>query len=571
VSLVSYGYFDSIEEDAYNSSLNYVVTSKMAKLFELIGDAVAGVERTFDRLEQDVARTDDVRLMRAMYYVTQRSRGGERSAGVDAKARATLGALAADPTRYHGRKALAALASMAYQDRDFPRAASLFDQYVAAHPQSPWSWAAALHAAHALEAQGKPDEALSRYEQVVSVFGTREPIAVVQASVSAARALKTIGRMDDALSNYRRALASWSRDVGDYVPLATRPAPARTSGPSPDRSRLGRAELTERVTALTELLARPGGAMLARARAQLLRGEFAAAREIIGDLLRTHRDPAVVADARRLLHRTTLEEAIDMASIAKPDRDDAGAAKLLDALLASDDVDSWTALAGLARSALLVRQGRAADARPIVQRAFEQLLAHQQPMRSQPPATPLEADLAAIRQLVFRPRGDMPEIARGWNAFRFPAVLPQFLVVRADVAVKTRGGMSRHTLHQPLPGLERTVFLASEELETMARMLPVIGGTARREPSQIMETPNQPIGTAADIARLWNEFFPMRAGHWGGWEFETYPVITQIEFPDDTRTKANAAITIGYSGATLVLEKVDGRWRVVRPTNQWIT
>ena len=52
---------------------------------------------------------------------------------------------------------------------------------------------------------------------------------------------------------------------------------------------------------------------------------------------------------------------------------------------------------------------------------------------------------------------------------------------------------------------------------------------------------------------------------------ETYPVVTQIEFVNAERTKANASVTIGYSGATVVLEKVDGTWRAVRLANQWIT
>lgn len=43
----------------------------------------------------------------------------------------------------------------------------------------------------------------------------------------------------------------------------------------------------------------------------------------------------------------------------------------------------------------------------------------------------------------------------------------------------------------------------------------------------------------------------------------TYPAITLIEFVNAVRTKANAHVTIGYSGATVMLEKIDGKWRVV--------
>ena len=82
---------------------------------------------------------------------------------------------------------------------------------------------------------------------------------------------------------------------------------------------------------------------------------------------------------------------------------------------------------------------------------------------------------------------------------------------------------------------------------------------------------DQPVGDSMQILSLFGRFFEARPGHWGGWELETYPQVTQIEFVNAERTKANAHVTIGYSGATVVLEKVDGKWRAVRLTNQWIT
>jgi len=46
--------------------------------------------------------------------------------------------------------------------------------------------------------------------------------------------------------------------------------------------------------------------------------------------------------------------------------------------------------------------------------------------------------------------------------------------------------------------------------------------------------------------------------------------VTQIEFVNAERTWANAIVTIGYSGATVVLEKIDGQWRALRLVNQWV-
>jgi hypothetical protein len=48
-------------------------------------------------------------------------------------------------------------------------------------------------------------------------------------------------------------------------------------------------------------------------------------------------------------------------------------------------------------------------------------------------------------------------------------------------------------------------------------------------------------------------------------------VITEIEFTNAERTRAGAKVTIGYSGATVELEKQEVRWVATRLTNQWIT
>jgi hypothetical protein len=158
------------------------------------------------------------------------------------------------------------------------------------------------------------------------------------------------------------------------------------------------------------------------------------------------------------------------------------------------------------------------------------------------------------------------------ECLQVPPALPRFVVVRADIRVKTSDGqVARHTVYQRFPDLDHVLLLKSDELSLLARLLPTIGGTKHRAWTQVMETPNQPVGDSMKILALFGQFFEARPGHWGGWELETYPQVTQIEFVDAERTKANANVTIGYSGATVVLEKVDGKWRAVRLTNEWIT
>ena len=48
-------------------------------------------------------------------------------------------------------------------------------------------------------------------------------------------------------------------------------------------------------------------------------------------------------------------------------------------------------------------------------------------------------------------------------------------------------------------------------------------------------------------------------------------MITEIVFTNDARTAAVARIVVGYSGCSVVLEKVDGTWAAVKLTNRWMT
>jgi hypothetical protein len=97
------------------------------------------------------------------------------------------------------------------------------------------------------------------------------------------------------------------------------------------------------------------------------------------------------------------------------------------------------------------------------------------------------------------------------------------------------------------------------------------GGTATREPTAVMEVPHQPIGPAINVFELWNEFFAARPGHWSGWEFETYPTVDEIEFLDGARTQAALKVRVGFSGATVLLEKQNGQWKALRLVNHWVT
>jgi hypothetical protein len=142
---------------------------------------------------------------------------------------------------------------------------------------------------------------------------------------------------------------------------------------------------------------------------------------------------------------------------------------------------------------------------------------------------------------------------------------PHLVVKLAD------GGLREVVLRSPLTGYDNLLFLNAAERDVLVKILTSLGGTKQRPPARVMETPNQPVGAALDIGTFWNRFFPMRPGHWAGWELETYPTITDITFTDAARTKAAARVTVGYSGGTVLLEKKGGAWHALEIVGLWIT
>ena len=566
-------HFDARTEDAIDSSIGYVVTSKMSDLFARQGSAAEGVERTLARLEREVRDPVEVRWFRAMYFVNQWLSGPAAGrAAMGARARTELNALASDGAGYQSRKALAMLAAMAYYQRNHPSALPLYRRYLSAYPDSAWAWVAALRIGLAREASGDWAGASSAYEQAVQRYGA-EPPALVLGSTLLARAREALGDEAKALAAYRRALDGWDSDYGpEYVLTGDQAPQAGPSARMADRLRVSRDELTDRVEALARNSGDPGGKLLAKARWQYDQRRFVEARATLEELLRARPSTPIAADGRALLHRTMFERALDLAAIDTPARDQAAAAALLDELTRAEPSTVGAALGGMAKSGLLVRRGLLEDARATARRTLERLVSVQTPLRSRPPATPLDADVAAIRSVVFRPLGDLDLLrSHAWSDHTFPGALPPFIIVSADIPVVGVGSETTRRVYQDLPGIERVVFLTRDELAALERILPTIGGSATRARTGVMDTFNQPAGLASEIGRLWGEVFPTQPGHWGGTVLQTYPLITGIEFLDAARTRASAFITVGYSGATVVLEKVNGAWRAVRLTNRWIT
>ena len=554
-----------------DNGLGYVITAKMGDLFRLKGDRDGGIERTLNDLENAAPDPGAVQLLRAQYYARQSSGGPEADrAAMAAKARV---ALVAAKRGTASRLALAFAAAFDYYQRDYARALPQYQQFVSLYPSSAYAPIAALRIGECYEQANDWPKAVAAYARAAANY-PNEPYARVLGGAFASRALDALDRFEDSLAAATRALNSWDADYGFEYSISSSQAtlPGVTTGPVIDRRRVTRDALKARVRALERDLRSPGGRLLARGRWQLEQNQFAEASKTLKTFLQQQPKSPALAEAQLLMHLAELESALDLAAVEGTHYDWTKAVAALESI-PRKPFDSYVATAAIAKAALLVTAGQTDNAEKLMAKTLDAWVASQRELGARPPALSIEADIAEIRQVVFRPLGDLPVYGgKGWNAFTFPDELPRFVVVRADLAVKTPDGqVGRYTVYQRFPDLGQVLMLTSDELLLVGRLVHTIGGTKSRVPRQVMETPNQPVGDSMQVLSLFGRFFPARPGHWGGWELETYPQVTQIEFVNSERTKANASVTIGYSGATVVLEKIDGKWRAVRLTNEWIT
>jgi tetratricopeptide (TPR) repeat protein len=558
--------------DPANNGVGYVVTSKITKLFELNGEGVSGTERVFSDLERETGDPAGARYLRAAFYMKRMRENPAARPAMLEKARDTLTALHAQDNGFYGRKALATLASLYFNERDHSRARDAYRTYLKSFPGTDWAWVAALRLGQCEEGLGDARAAVAAYQAAAAAYPSN-PLARVLGHAYAARGYEADGQFDRALVEFQRALDGWDNDYGLtyslYVPRA--PNPDDPFALVKDEVEVTKQSLPARISQVKQSLSLPGGVQLERGRWLLTKGRLQEAQTVLSELIAAHPRSAAGLEARRLGHRARLEQALELASIENLAADEPAAIRELEAL-ARESYDFAVFAAGIVRASLLWKQGVAADAQAVMTETLKGWL--QKPSSSMILPSRLATDVAEIREIVFRPNGDGVFAADSsrWNAFSWPAAPPPFFIVDPDVSVKLANGeIERVQVYRNMPGRERVLFVTSEELDFFNSVINKLGGTKKRRPSAIMETPNQPVGRSLDILAFWNEFFPARPGHWSGWVFETYPIIERIEFLDAERTKAAVSVTVGYSGATVVVDKTEGKWVARELVNFWVT
>lgn len=551
--------------------IGYVVTTKLPQLYARHGDRVRDTERFLAELEQSVKDPSAVRYLRALFYGTEaRNAKPEVAAERRPRMRADYEALSKAGTGLYHRVALAALGSVDLADGRYAEAREAFERYLAAYPTTPWAWVAAVRAGQTAEALNDPEVAAVRY---LKAAASDLPLAKVLGHEYAARAYESAGDFEKAQAEHERALALWDDDFGSGQQRYSTYVRRRAKPDDPfilpnDTAEVVRASLPSRIAELRRALSIPGGAILERGRTLLARQHFDEAIEVLGRIDAQYPSSPAASEAQSLARRVRLERALAMADVERPDANEDRALTELEAL-AREPLDFAVTAARIARASMLWKRGDAPAAEAGMSAALTDWHTHQ---HLSTPANAIEVDVAEIRRVIFLPKGGSVYGGGRWNAFEWSNQATPFVLLNATVPTRMHDGRTVNVrLVQTLPGSDKALFFDSDEIALLKRMIVTLGGTRRREPTAIMETPNQPVGDSMQILRLWTKFFAARPGHWGGWEIETYPRITEIQFTNAERTKAAAKVTIGYSGATVELEKENGKWIAKRLVNQWIT
>ncbi len=561
---------EQYEAESEQNSITYLIGRRMGDLLALKGDAVDGMDQVLDRLERTTHGTDAVRLLRAQLYLSPRDARTIDNVRSDLRAKADelLTTLMDGPAQQYRRRALWMLAELRFGDGKFEAARPLYQKFADGYPDDHAAWVAALRVGQCAESLGVRD-AGSTYRKAAERFKAT-PEAYALGRVAAARVEEALGNFSQALEDYRATLSAWDRGDPDRYSLdGSRARPIDGMARVDIVAR--RDALPARIAELQRSLAVAGGVLVERGRWVIGQGRWADALAPLTAFLKEHRSSPLAPEARALARRARLEQALDLVDADKTTADVDGAIAALK-VLAAEPPDFVVCAAQIALATLALLEGKSGDPDALMAGAMKTWQALDKPSRAERSA--LEQDVLAIRNTVFRPKGDgiFASAQSRWNAFEWNKGAAPFVVVDSDLHVKLPTGEETTILaNDVFPDMPNIVFLDQERRALLDRVMLKLGGTKRRAWTRVMDTPNQPAGASVDVLTLWKKSFAARPGHWGGWVFATYPILGEIEFIDAARTKATVKVTVGYSGATVQMEKKDGVWIARELTNFWIT
>ena len=297
--------------------------------------------------------------------------------------------------------------------------------------------------------------------------------------------------------------------------------------------------MKQRVQRLTAAVASPPAALLERGNWLLEQRRWAEERTEFEQVSARYPGSAHVSAALYGARAARLRQALDRVKGPSPE----GALSELEAI-AAEPYDTVVTLSAIARASISRLQGEITRADAIMKEAISRARDQQRARPAAPAQNALEQDVAAIRALIFKPRVGQP-----------------YLIVSSEVNVTLPDGeQATVPAVQPPPGLDNVLFLNGREAELL-RSIAIAFRTSDPNPSQ-----------ANAVARLVADVLRGGPPAWGHLPVETHPVISRLEFTNAARTQATARVTTGSStGRAIVLQKVDGTWRVIRTGAEWIS
>ena len=556
------------------NGIGYIITRKLPDIFAAGGgEPIAEIDRFLLDLEKAAEDSAAVRYVRGLWYRQLADGVNDQNVRNEwrRKSDATLLDLGRTGAGLYNRKALASLASIKFKERSCGTALERYREYLSRFPRSEWAWVAGLRIGQCEQFLGNWVEARRAYESVTSARGAQPP-ALVLGHTFAGRASEALDDFERARAAYERAERAWEPRLADpylgtyqfYTRLDEEPCNACDPR---SRADVSKEELRRRVTQLKRSFTLPGGALLERGRFLVTEGTWRNALAPLDEFIRLYPDSPGAAEARELLARAKLEIALLQAG---PEASEEGKLAALAALesLAAEPYGFGVFAAQVARATLHSIVGSTTRAAELMSNALARWHEHGAASFARRSETALQQDVMDIRDAVFHPNANWPP--HEFSRLRASAP-PPFFVATPDVRVKLPDGSDlRVEAASRLSARPGALLLDEEQIVILERILTGLGGTRRRAPQAVMETPNQPIGDVEHIQKFWNRFFTMGPGHWGGWIIQTFPIVTEITFIDAARTRGSARIRTGYQGSTQLLTKGDGTWKVSGASGHWI-
>ena len=566
-----------------DDALPYLVTKKLPAIAAFLPDGPAAMERVFAEFAREWRDKAAAPYLKARWLDLQQDDGSAplalapRSATHEADVRALLASAAAiGGESLYARRALARLAEREFSDgASLESAQAHFSEYLQRFGAADDAWLIGLRLGQVEQARGRHRDAVRRFADVTTA-NAAAPIVRALAAAYAARASEDAGDFASALPYYRAAAAAWTPDIDDTLaldlpqPLDTPPADISDILLATNPVEVSRGDVDRRIRELARALPAEGGLELERGRWLLRRERPREALPVLERVASRYPRSPAGADARDVVSRARLDAALALADASKSSSDPQTALRELDAL-SRGAFDANRGMAGILAATLTLLQGRSVDADAQLTGSLQRWAREASRMRTPAPGS-LEHDVLAIRDALFLPLGGK-SLMGNWNGFAWPSTLPPFVVAASALRVRVAGSdewASVDVSRQP-PNFTNAVFISPDDMAYLTRAVSRVGGTQRREPTAIMQVPNQPIGDAQTVIRWWNRFFPARPGHWVGFEIATYPAFFSIQFTNAERSRAVVPVTIGYAGADVILEKVNGMWTIKELVNQWVT